>query len=295
MNHIKQIVSIVTIVTLIVATCAFVRYSNWIERNFIFFPNDDRGKRDVILQNPEDLGLKFEDVHFQTSDNLALHGWYVPGESEVTLVWFHGNAGNIGNRVWNIEELHRNVGVNIFIFDYRGYGRSEGNPSERGTYSDGDAAIAYLSSREDINFSKIVFFGRSLGAAVATEMAIRHEPYALMLESGFPSIQAMASQIYPFLPGVGFFTKIFSKTKYDTIYKLSQVITPVMIIHGDRDTIVPHGFGLKLYRTANYPKRFHTVVGGDHNNTYLVGGKKYYDAIAEFLSNPNSPQNHLIR
>ncbi len=266
-----------------------------VERNLIFFPKDDRGTQDVTLQNPKSFGLKFENVYFQTSDNLTLHGWYIPSASELTLLWFHGNAGNIGNRVWNIKELHQNVGANIFIFDYRGYGRSQGTPSEQGTYVDGDAAIAYLSSRSDINLSKIVFFGRSLGAAVATEMAIRNEPYALILESGFPSIQAMASQTYPFIPGIGYLTKIFSKTKYDTIYKLSQVTSPVMIIHGDSDTIVPYQFGLELYRVVNSPKTFYTVGDGDHNNTYRVGGKEYYDAIVEFLSNPNDPQNHLIR
>ena len=161
---------------------------------------------------------------------MILHGWYIPGVNELTLLWFHGNAGNIGNRLGNIKELHQNVGANIFIFDYRGYGRSQGTPSEEGTYVDGDAAIAYLSSRSDNNPSKIIFFGRSLGAAVATEMAIRNKPYALILESGFPSIQAMANQAYSFIPGIGYLTNIFSKTKYDTIDKLSKITSTVMIL-----------------------------------------------------------------
>ena len=260
-----------------------------VERHLIFFPKDDIATHNVNLQNSKNFGLKLEDVYFQTSDNLILHGWYIPGVNELTLLWFHGNAGNIGNRVGNIKELHQNVGANIFIFDYRGYGRSQGTPSEEGTYVDGDAAIAYLSSRSDNNPSKIIFFGRSLGAAVATEMAIRNKPYALILESGFPSIQAMANQAYPFIPGIGYLTNIFSKTKYDTIDKLSKITSPVMIIHGDRDTIVPYEFGLELYKVANSPKSFYTVKGGDHNNTYRVGGKEYYDAIVEFLSDSRTP------
>ena len=285
----KQIISIIILVTCVIVACLFVRHSNLVERHLIFFPKDDISNHNVTLENPKKFGLKLEDVYFQTSDNLILHGWYIPGVNELTLLWFHGNAGNIGNRVANIKELHQNLGANIFIFDYRGYGRSQGTPSEEGTYVDGDAAIAYLSSRSDNNPSKIIFFGRSLGAAVATEMAIRNKPYALILESGFPSIQAMANQAYPFIPGIGYLTNIFSKTKYDTIDKLRKITSPVMIIHGDRDTIVPYEFGMELYKVANSPKSFYTVKGGDHNNTYRVGGKEYYDAIVEFLSDSRTP------
>ena len=270
------------LLAIVVAFGVVARYTNLVERYLIFFPEKE------IFQEPASRGLDFEDVYFEASDGVRLHGWYVPGPGESTLVWFHGNAGNISNRVDNIAELHDRLGVNVFIFDYRGYGRSEGTPSEEGTYLDGDAAMSYLGSREGVDRGKIVLFGRSLGCAVAAEMATRHEAYAVILESAFTSVPAMAGRVYPFLPGIGLLTRTFVKTKYDTLSKLKDIRAPIMLLHGDRDGIVPNDMGVELFEAANPPKRFYTIEGADHNDTYLVGGRAYYEALGSFLDDPTA-------
>jgi uncharacterized protein len=165
------------------------------EERFIFFPEAR------IEQTPRDLALDFDDVYFTAADGLRLNGWFVPhAGAQATLLWFHGNAGNISHRLENIKLLHEKVKVHIFIFDYRGYGRSEGRTTEAGTYLDGEAAIRHLRSRKEVDPERIVFFGRSLGAAVAVELATREEAAALILETPFVSIRAMARLALPLLP-----------------------------------------------------------------------------------------------
>ena len=252
------------------------RYTDLIDRHLIFFPDRE------VLQDPGDRGLEFEDVSFTASDGVRLHGWYVPGEGETTWVWFHGNAGNISHRLDNLVELHHQLGVNVFIFDYRGYGRSGGRVSEQGTYLDGEAALAYLGQRPDVDRERLVLFGRSLGCAVAVELATKHEVYAVVLESAFTSIQAMAKRAYPFLPGIGLLTR----TRFDSLAKIGRVNAPVMVLHGDRDDIVPLALGQELFEGANQPKRFHVINGAGHNDTYLAGGPGYYQALARFLEDP---------
>lgn len=252
------------------------RFTGLIDRYFIYFPDKE------LTQNPGDMGLYYEDVTFTTSDGLRLHGWFVPGESEMTLVWFHGNAGNISHRVEHLAELHTRLGMNIFIFDYRGYGRSEGRPSERGTYLDADAALAYLRSRPDVDGQKMVFFGHSLGCAIAVEAAAGNSAYAVVLESPITSIQAMARRAYPFLPGAG----ALVRTKYDTLAKIKGINAPLMVLHGDRDDTVPLDMGRELFEAANPPKRFYAIEGAGHNDIYVVGGRAYYDELAGFLADP---------
>ena len=252
------------------------RYTNLIDRYFIFFPEKE------LVQDPGDRDLDFEDVSFSTSDGVRLHGWFVPGSSETTLLWFHGNGGNISHRVDNIAELHARLGVGVFIFDYRGYGRSEGTPSEQGIYLDAEAALAYLGSRRDLDLTRLVLFGRSLGCAVAAEMAVNHEFLAVVLESPFTSIAAMAKRHYPLLPGIG----LFFRNRYDTLSKVKEVLVPVMVLHGDRDEIAPFDMGHEVFDAANPPKRFYTIKGAGHNDTYVVGGEDYYEALGEFLEDP---------
>jgi pimeloyl-ACP methyl ester carboxylesterase len=152
-----------------------------LERIFVFFPISE------IIYTPAQMGLEYKDVYFTTKDGQQLHGWYVPGNTDVTLLWFHGNGGNISHRVPEIAQIHYRLGVNLFIFDYRGYGRSEGVPSESGTYRDSRAALAYLQGRADLNPQKIIYFGQSLGAAVAVELAAHQPPLGLVLIAPFVS------------------------------------------------------------------------------------------------------------
>ncbi|MFN3476546.1 MAG: alpha/beta hydrolase [Candidatus Methylomirabilales bacterium] len=243
------------------------------EKRLIFYPER------TIWTTPADRGLSYEDVFFHTSDGVRLNGWFVPGDRRgVALLWFHGNAGNIADRVENIALFHDRLGIHIFIFDYRGYGRSEGSVSEEGTYRDAEAALAYLRSRRDIDPAKIILFGRSLGAAVAVELAAKMPCAGLILESPFTSVKEMADLAFPFFP-VG----LFFRTKYDTLSKIKQIKIPVLVLHGDRDEIVPFSMGRRIFEAANEPKTFFTIKGAGHNDTYQRGGRAYLQALDRFI------------
>jgi fermentation-respiration switch protein FrsA (DUF1100 family) len=246
--------------------------SGVIERSFIYFPDSE------LIGDPADFGLPFDDVSFTADDGVRLHGWFVPGEGDVTWIWFHGNAGNISHRLDNLRLLHDEVGVGVFLFDYRGYGRSEGSPSEEGTYRDAEAALAYVLSRPDVEPQRIVYFGRSLGAGVAVELATRRPPFAIILESPVPSIAELARYHYRFLPVGGLL-----RTKYDSLSKIGSVRVPLLVLHGDEDEVVPFEGGRKLFEAASEPKRFYTIEGAGHNDAYVVGGREYFSVLREFL------------
>ena len=264
-------------VVVYIALGLLLRYTSVINQ-FIYFPDS------TIYQDPGDFGLEFEDVYLTTADGVRIHGWFVPGSGGPTLIWFHGNGGNISNRADNIAGLNRRLGVSILIIDYRGYGLSEGSPNEQGTYLDAEAAVAHALSRPDVDPERVVLFGRSLGCAVAAEMAVRHDVYAVVLESPFTSVPAMASRAYPFLPGLGLLTG----NMYDTLGKTARIDAPVMVLHGDSDEIVPFEMGREVFEAASEPKRFYRIRGAGHNDTYAVGGAPYLDALGSFLSDPGS-------
>lgn len=245
-----------------------------IENRMIFHPTTS------LERTPADVGLHFENIVFTSRDSVRLHGWLVPHrEAHSTLVWFHGNAGNISHRVENIKLLHDLVRVNVFIFDYRGYGQSEGRPSEEGTYLDGEAALELIGNKlGDKNRKNIILFGRSLGAAIATEMATRFDSQALILESPFVSIAEMARTIMSFLP-IG----PFLQTKYEVKKKIKKTKIPLLVLHGERDEIVPIEQGKKVFDAAPEPKKFFTIAGAGHNDTYIVGGENYFRQLKEFI------------
>jgi fermentation-respiration switch protein FrsA (DUF1100 family) len=251
-----------------------------IEDQFIFHPSA------TIEQTPRQVGLDFQDVFFATRDGLRLNGWFIPHrQARSTLVWFHGNAGNIGHRVENIKLLHDRVKVNIFIFDYRGYGRSEGSVSEEGTYLDGDAALEFVRERLETEQKKIILFGRSLGAAVAAEMANRFESQGLILETPFVSIREMARVLLPFLP-----IRPLLRTRYDVRKKIQKIKTPLLVLHGDRDEVIPFVQGKMVFDAAPEPKKFFTIVGARHNDTYLIGGEPYFQQLQSFIDWTSSIQ-----
>jgi fermentation-respiration switch protein FrsA (DUF1100 family) len=244
-----------------------------LQRKMIFFPTS------ALTYTPADVGLHYEDVHIQTSDGVALHGWLVPcAGAKATLLFFHGNAGNIGDRVENVKRLH-DLGLQVFILDYRGYGRSEGRPSERGLYEDAQAAYAHLASRDDVDPERIAIFGRSLGGAVAVDLSSRVPCWRLILESTFSSAPDMAARMIPFLPMGRLITERFeSKSKID------KVSAPLLQFHGTQDEIVPYALGERLFQAAREPKEFVPIRGATHNDTYLVGGRPYFEKIKQFLS-----------
>ncbi len=239
-----------------------------------------------IDMTPQSEGLVYEDIWFPATDGVKLHGWLVPAPgARITLVWFHGNAGNISHRVDHIKYLHRYLDrpqlPNIFIFDYRGYGKSAGSIfdlSEEATYHDADGALTYLRGHQGLAQTQLVYFGRSLGAAIAVEMARRHAPAGLVLETPFTSIKDMARVVLPFLP-VG----RLLRTKYDSLSKMRDIRVPLLVLHGDRDDVVPYEQGRRLFEAANPPKTFYTIRGARHNDTYIVGDLPYFEAWARFL------------
>jgi len=243
------------------------------EDKFIFHPSAE------IVLTPRHVGLEFQDLFFTTADGVRLNGWFIQHrEADLTLVWFHGNAGNIGHRVENIRLLHDKLRINIFIFDYRGYGRSEGHISEAGTYRDGVAALEFVGKQLGVKSENLILFGRSLGAAVAAEMASRFDSRALILETPFVSIREMAKSVFPLLP-IG----SLLQTRYDNLEKIAKIKVPLLVLHGDRDEVIPYEHGRRVFNAAPEPKYFYTISGASHNDTYIVGGDAYFQRLRSFI------------
>jgi fermentation-respiration switch protein FrsA (DUF1100 family) len=251
-----------------------------LDRQYIFFPQRQ------IVETPADAALEYEDVYFEADDGVRLHGWFVSGETQRTLLWFHGNAGNVGHRVENLMMMHNLVGASMFIIDYRGYGRSEGEPTEAGLYLDAEAALRHLTTERGISPERgVILFGRSLGSAVAVELATRHSFLGVVLESPLTSIDAFVRQAYPALSGIAE-VDVEAHSSFDSITKIGRIHCPVFILHGDYDEIVPYSMGRELYDAANEPKSFYRIRGAGHNDTYIVGGERYFDALKSFVDTP---------
>jgi len=244
-------------------------YLRYTEKRIIFYPTKE------IEFTPKESGLDFEDVFFKTEDNLELNGWFIPKkEAKYTILFCHGNAGNISHRLDKIK-FFLELGYNVFIFDYRGYGRSQGRPSENGLYQDGEAAYQYLLSQK-IPADKIIGYGESLGSAVIIDLAYKKPIGALIIESGFSSGKDMAKKIYPFLPAW-----LFS-SRFDSINKIKSINIPKLIIHSINDEIVPYAFAQKLYLAAANPKEFLSIQGG-HNSCFYESEAILSQKIKDFL------------
>ncbi len=236
----------------------------------IFFPDD------YLVSTPKELGLDYEDVDLRTSDGGRTHAWLIPGPREEIVLWFHGNAGNISHRLDNIRLLHDRVGVSILIVDYGGYGDSDGDPSERRMYADARAARSFVVDR-GFPTEAVIYFGRSLGSAVALDLALEHPPAKLILETPFESIRAMAATLVP--PALARLVP----QRFDNLSKIAELRVPVLFIHGDYDAIVPIDHGRALFAEAAEPKHFYEIHSATHNDTYIVGGEDYFAAWREFL------------
>jgi len=274
MKFIKLMITFIAVV-LIVSVILLIMIST-LEKQMIYYP----ATYPDGFWDPERFGVTVEDVWFNAEDGVSLHGWYTKGaesDLDITLLWYHGNAGNITHRIENMRDLLE-LGVDVFIIDYRGYGRSEGAPDEAGIYKDGVAAYDYLINEKGLTKDNIVLFGRSLGTAVAVDVATKRDVRGMILESAFTDAKAMARIIMPFLP-VG----AVISSKFDSIRKIRNVHVPILFTHGDRDTIVPIDLGKELFNAAHEPKAFYTIQGADHNDTYIVGGADYYKQIKNFL------------
>lgn len=242
------------------------------QSHFIFFP--DRH----VEATPAKIGLTYEEVVFPTADGAILSGWFIPAENpKGVLLFCHGNAGNISHRLDSLMLFHH-LGLSSFIFDYRGYGRSQGKITEKGTYADAEAAWNYLVRVKDTSPAEIIVFGRSLGGAVASMLARHHRPKCLIVESAFTSIPDIAARIYPFLP-----VRIITRFTYPTIENITDVRCPVLIIHSRDDEIIPFDHGERLFEAAREPKEF-LEIRGSHNEGFLVSGQRYRKGLESFIS-----------
>lgn len=260
-----------------------------VQDNLLYHPEDSFQSR-YYVQVPPVVGLPYENIFTRSIDGTLIHLYFIPqiGEKSLTaptIVFFHGNAGNMGHRLQNASGLYHNLHCNILMLEYRGYGLSSGKPSEEGLSMDARTAIDYLSSRKDINHRQIILFGRSLGGAVAIDLAARPEYSAkiwcLILENTFTSIPDMANALFQwrFLKSVPL---LFYKNKYLSRWKIARVNNPALFISGLSDALVPPAMMTELHnRCGSVYKQLKHIDAGTHNDTWTCPG--YYASIASFL------------
>ncbi len=231
-----------------------------------------------IMATPESVGIRYEEVAFKAADGVSLSGWWVPGDpGRETVLFCHGNAGNISYLLETIRILH-SMRLNVFVFDYRGFGASAGRPSEKGTYRDIDAAWRYLVEDRKIAPVDIVVMGRSLGGAVAAYCAMQNSPRALILESAFTSMGEAMRNFCSCSPA----SSLVVRYRYETVVYVARVRCPVLVIHSRYDEVIPFAHALQLFEAAPRPKEF-LEIRGDHNRGFLMTEKVYKAGIMTFL------------
>ena len=261
------------LITVFVAYLGLVLLIYLAQSRLIYFPEPGR----EIVSTPDQIGLAYESVEIVTANNETLHAWYVPAsEAKVTILFFHGNAGNISHRMDYLPMFHR-LGYNTLIFDYQGYGQSSGSPSELGTYQDASAAWQYLTEIKNIAPAEIILFGESLGGAIAAWLAAKENAGLLVLASAFTSVPDMAEKIYPFLP-----VRLIARFDYNTLASLQSINKPVFVAHSPQDELVPFEHGQRLFQTAAEPKQFLTLQGG-HNNGFIFMRESWVNALSAFV------------
>jgi hypothetical protein len=250
-----------------------------------------------IEARPSDIGLKYEDIKFDSIgayEGIKLSGWYVPAQTEfkhsakanakadakannkLVILFCHGNAGNIGHRLSTLK-IFQELDVDTFIFDYSGYGESQGVPSEKAVYNDVLSAWNYLVKVRGIPPERIIIFGRSLGGSIGAWLAKEHPPHALIIESTFTSMESLTKEIYPYLP-----VRLILKYKFKTQEYLKKVTCPILVIHSTDDELIPFAQGQSLYEGINTKKEF-LQISGDHNDGFLMSGKRYVNGLRYFI------------
>jgi len=216
-----------------------------------------------------------------SSDGTKLHAWWIPNDkAKYTFLAFHGNASNIANRA-PVYEFLRDTPANVFALEYRGYGGSEGKPSEAGFYRDADAAFKYLVNTRSMNPKTILCFGQSLGTAVAAHLAAQHQVGGVVLEAPFPSATRVARRIFWFLPGLSLLVHL----QFDTEARLKEIRAPIFIVHCTQDPVLPFEFGQEVYNSARSPKDFLKINGDCHEEASMTAPTQYRAALQGFLSN----------
>lgn len=274
MDFIRMLTGAVVLVSFLAFLILYLKYY---EKKGIYFP-----VRKIHL-TPKEIGLEFEDVYFFSSDGVKLNGWYIPArEARATVLFCHGNAGNISDRI-DVIYLFYKLGLSVFIFDYRGYGRSQGKPTEEGLYLDAQAGYKYLIEKQNLKEESIVVYGKSIGANVAVELCSKIKTAALISESAFTSALEMGKKLFPFLP-----LKWLISIKFDALSKIKNITVPKLIIHSEEDKIIPFRHGRKLFEAAPEPKEFYPMRGG-HNEALFLAKEAFVNKIDLFL------QKHLNR
>ena len=241
--------------------------------SLVYYPQMGR----EIATTPAAVGLTYEDVTIATDDGEKLNAWWLPAaNARGAVLLFHGNAGNISHRI-DYARMFGALGYGTLLVDYRGYGKSTGTPTEEGTYRDALASWRWLTGTRGLRERDIVIFGESLGGAVATWLAERHAPRALVIASTFTSVPNLGAEIYRFLP-----VRLLSRIKYDTLKSLPNVRAPVLVIHSRGDDIIPFSHGEKLYAAAREPKEFLELRGG-HNDGFVFMSPEWKRALGAFL------------
>lgn len=250
------------------------------------------------MRSPADRGLVYEDVRLRTHDDVKLHGWFISAGANTalapTILFCHANAGNIGLRIPNFQQIVEKLQANIFALDYRGYGYSEGTPSEDGLIEDASCAWRWLqatASEGRINGRKIFVFGRSLGGAVAVALAVTLQqqqstlvPAGLILENTFVSISAVVDSLFPLLAFRSLKDR-FLRLKWESSERIKSLKVPVLVLTGEKDEMIPPWHSRVLYESAiaSSDRRRESFAEGSHNDTWERGGKRYWEVQASFL------------
>jgi fermentation-respiration switch protein FrsA (DUF1100 family) len=277
----------VVVAVLVLLTASFARDGTmlgWLERLLLYFPSHD------VAYPLTAFGPSAEEVWF--GEHARLHGVFVPTNSAVagttgpgsTILFFHGNGGNLSHRAPLLARMRAELGASVFIFDYQGYGRSAGRPSEVATAADSRAAIRYLHTRPDVDPKRIVHFGESLGAAVAIDLAREVPPAGLVVLSSFTSIADLTRLHYPALTVL----LPLASMRYDSLGAIGSLRVPLLVIHGADDDLVPAEHGRRLFAAANEPKRLLIVPYADHNDVIAQAGEGFWVSLRTFLNELNS-------
>jgi fermentation-respiration switch protein FrsA (DUF1100 family) len=269
---------------LVFAYLAVLALARIFESHLIFFPNEpNRLDGDWHPQ-----GLPIEDVWLRTSDGVKLHAWWIPAVNpKFTFLAFHGNAGNIANRADVYRFLH-DTPANVLAVEYRGYGRSEGRPSEAGLYRDSNAAYEYLVQAKRVAPGTIISFGQSLGSAVAAHLAANVEVGGVILEAPFPSLRAMARRVFWFLPGI----ELTVVTQFQTSKYVARINAPILVVNCTQDPVIPPELEEQVYEAAKAPKFILRVSDRCHEEASMMAPAHYREALQPFLVAVDSIAKH---
>ena len=233
--------------------------------------------RDLVA-TPEHIGLEYRDIQIETADGETLHGWWLPhADPRATVLFHHGNAGNVSHRLDSLQIFH-DLGLEVLIFDYRGYGQSSGSPSEQGVYEDAHSAWRWLVDEQEVDPGQIILFGRSMGGAVAANLAERVDAAGLIVESTFTSVPDIGAELYWWLP-----VRLLARLEFDARSAIVASDPPVLVVHSPDDEIIPFSHGQRLYQAAGERGTL-LEIQGDHNTGFLTSGPLYRDGLDRFIS-----------